>query len=498
MDFNVTFSKKDVSDYGRSIAENYDYISRDLKKWINGQKLKSGYIPALDTEVDCLWSSYMDTGSPDSKFLTRYKRMFIYDVALAFYAQVLQDSYSNNFSNSKQIAAKIMELLKKEEEKGTIGLLHFSYNTSIDSFIDPHIITCSNIWVFKALYAYMLHSGDLLCLDKITEYISNYIFPLQIMDREEEYSGFIKAGYKHPDATDYGYDIYNLSTQPQNQLSVPLIVIKHNGDFIDLLRLMIAVFDRYSVLTYLRNDLLTRHELAISALLRIIKRTDHNISWPAAIKLQGTTPIINWSRSVDHYTALASVFLGIDEEIPWESITVLQKEFITSVASIDIQRIDGKEETIPLAYGAKATGLIFFPSTYKEIFVPIEERERDRLTHCFHAEATAAGIIFLYRFAMETENPVYRRNALKFMTQLLEGLIIIHKNYKTIYRDKVVGMPYATKNITNYFSSLPSMAASAMFYLALEMLKTGYPYFTGVPLPAELMVKETARVKRSN
>ncbi len=475
-------TREDLLKYCTSLAKKFDYIKSDLEQWIDDQELYWESVEDLGVCLEGLWSSYKRTKSYDAKFLTEHKRMFVYDVALAHYVTILRDLRSDDFTRSKHITEKIIELLAAEELKGHIGLLHFSYSTSGDRFIDPYTITGSNLWVFKALYVYMLHSGDLTHFKTVTNYVLKYLFPLQIVDECHKAFGLIKAGYKHKSHKKYGHDIYD-SIHDESPLKnpVPLVVMEHNVDFIDLLRLMATLIDNYSIDTPIRDVLETRHALVMQAVIRLTKREDDKIYWPSAIKLDQSNGV-NWSYVVDHYTWLAATFLTIDPQIEWDSIKILKKDFTTDINSIEIKEMHDVRD-IPFLDNERAKGLIFFSPEHDDFFIHLDKRDIEKLSSIVQPEATAGGIISLYHFARLTSDTDKRTETFDFMLELLEGLQIIHKNFKAIFDGKVVGMPYATKNVQNYFTSLPSMASTATFFIALETIKTGYQYFIGVPLP---------------
>ncbi|MDX9701874.1 MAG: hypothetical protein RBU23_02405 [Candidatus Auribacterota bacterium] len=475
-------TKESLLSYCKILAKKYDYISEDLEKWIDKQELYWESVEDLDVCLEGLWSSYKRTKSYDAKYLTEHKRMFVYDVALAHYVCILRDLRADNFTRSKKTTDKIAELLAAEERKGSIALLHFSYSTSGDRFIDPYLITGSNIWIFKSLYAYMLHSGDLTHFNTITGYVTKYLFPLQILDENHKVFGLIKAGYVHKSPTKYGYDIYDkIDEEPPLKTPVPLVVIEHSVNFVGLLRLMASVIDAYSIDSSIRDILETRHAMTMQAIMRLARRENDKIYWPSAIKLDQADGV-NWSYVVDHYTWLAAMFIGIDPQIEWDSINILMKDFTAQINSIEIKEMHDVKE-IQFIDNRFAKGLIFFSPEHDDFYIDIDKKEEAKLASIIQPEATAGGIISLYHFAVTTPDNAKRGQAAAFMAELLEGLEIIHGNFKEIFNGQVMGMPYATRNIQNYFTSLPSMASTATFFIALETIRTGYRYFIGIPMP---------------
>lgn len=464
-----------VIEHAQQQAARYEDIRVSLERWLDQQRdaVRLGYIPQLGVQVRGLWASYEDTKSRWSKYLAYYDRMFTYDTALALYTQIIRDDRRGDFSESRTAVDVIMHLMRREHDKGRIGLLHFSYNTKEDSFIDPRKITGANIWMLKALYAYMIASGDLDYFQMLTGYVRDYLFPLQVLDSNHPAFGFVTAGYGHPLGMDQGgysiyADLYELNTPTQ------LVVLEHNADYIDLLRIMQFLLNKCELDTEgLSDELRLRHALVMQAAYRVRKGRH----WPTAIDLDGT---VNWSMAVDHYTWMASTFIGLDDDVAWQSVEVLNDEFTTTIDSLEIL-IGPIPRRIPL--DTDATGLIFFDRDFSDPYVTIAEDDRDKLENLIQPEATAGGIVFLYHFARHCNDDSRREKSLELLDTWLDGLAVIHETYSSLYTTG--GMPYATENTHNYFNSTPSMAATATYYMAIEVLATGYPFFIGVPLPEQ-------------
>lgn len=469
-----------------ALAKRFESTQKDLENWIDERPLSKTFIPDLNLSVDGLWSSYQKTSSIDSHYLTTYGRVFMYDTSLAFYSQIVRDIRKNDFSASRRVASLIVKLLQKEEKKGGVALLHFSYNTVNDCFIDPYIITGTNVWIFKALFAYMYHSNDTQNLNELVYDVVKYLFPLQNIDIKSPAFGLISAGYKHNDKTlSYGYDIYR-NTTPAKVLTrpVPLVVIDHNAAFADLLRLMALVIEKYPLQPELKEELSLRHSLVMKGLARTAEQSENSITWPAGICLDEHNGI-NRARISDHYSWGAATFLGINEEISWKSLCVLKNEFITEIDSIEIK--DGEQLVIKMfPDDLKAKGIPYFSVVNKESYINMSDQDWSKFKHLIQPDATSSAIIFLHAFAQATQDDRKRLTALQLIEDLVTGLGRIHHVFKLIHNGRQVGMPYATQNILNYFNSLPSMAASAQFFIALEILQTNYPYFLGVPVADSL------------
>ncbi|RJP60744.1 MAG: hypothetical protein C4541_03525 [Candidatus Auribacter fodinae] len=460
-------------------------IQNDLENWIDQQELNDARIADLDVAVDGLWASYGADKSDDSHFLNFYKRMFSFDTALALYAAVLRDIRAQSFDRSKRAVNVVMKLLRAEKKIGGVPLLHFSYNTYNDRYIDPYIVTGPNLWLFKALFAYMLHSGDLTHYDEILGFVICALFSLQVLNSDENGFGCIRAGYKHNDKTEsYGYDIFReCSAVDILKTPVPLIVLEHNAVYIDLLRLMTAVIDTHSPSQYLREELLIRHNLTMQAIERLSSSAEDSISWPAAIYLNSKIDNYDSSRVIDHYTWLAASFIGVDNTVPWKSINVIIKEFVSSITSLDIKQ-GSKIVSYPFGDKKEVKGLPFFSLTHQELFITLSVQDKESLRSIIQTDTTAIGIIFLTAFLRNSTDRDRNDRAIKLIKDLNSGLRNIYDKYLRIHHGFPSGMPFSSKNILNYFNTMPSLTASVSYFIALEVMRTGYAYFLSVPVPA--------------
>lgn len=472
---NEIKTQSDTVEIFKRLAQKYDTVSVDLKKWIDSQLEGKRANNSVGSDMTNLWESYKKSASYTKMWLADYGRVWVYDAALGLYAALC----INDFKTAKLAMDDFINLIRAEKKKGFKGLFHFSYNTRGDDFIDPREPQGATQWALKAMYAYMLQSGDLTYFDELTGYLRNDIFPLQILDKDHPAFGFLRAGYMHPEGLSQGgYNIY-YEIDSLNSLSHN-VAMEHNADFIDLLRIVTLVYDKYnsrlkSVNINFRDELRFRHALCMQAALRWNK----DGYWPTGFDELGNP---NWSKAVDHYSWLGGTFMGLGDVqgIAWKSVQILYNEFSTTVDSIKL--LYGKKEvSVKLAQPAK--GSIFFDKSFADQFVDISQKEREKLAVMIQPEATAGVIVALSDFALHTKNMYHRQFAVKYIDELLHGLATIHRTYNSQDGYKGGGMPYATEFIEGYFGPDPSMAATATYFIALNKLKTGYSYFIGAPLP---------------
>ncbi len=473
--FDNIKSDSDVEQVYKLYFKKYMSVSAELKKWIDSQLEGKRKNISVGSDMTNLWESYKKSASFTKRWLADFGRVWVYDAALGLYASLC----INDFNTAKMAVDNFMELIRAEKKKGYKGLFHFSYNTRGDDFIDPREPQGATQWALKSMYAYMLQSGDLTHFDELTGYLRNDILPMQILDKNHPAYGFLRAGYMHPEGLSQGgYNIYQ-EIDSLNSLSHN-VTMEHNADYIDLLRLVALVYDKYkdkitSVGDDFRTELRYRHALCMRAALKWNK----NSYWPTGFDEQGNP---NWSKAVDHYSWLGCTFIGVknNRDLPWKSIQVLNNEFSTTVKSIKL--LFGEKE-VAIILPEQAKGSIFFDKSFADQFVDISPAQRSKLAVMIQPEATGGVIVALTDFALRTKSPKRRKFALKYLDELLSGLATIHEAYNKQEGYKGGGMPYATEFIHGYFGPDPSMAASATYFVALNKLYSGYGYFIGVQLP---------------
>lgn len=458
-----------------NLTNRYSPIKEDLKLWVEKQGNLAEKNIALGVSMKYLWQSYQSSGSAYSKWLAGYGRVWTYDAALGLYSVLIQKDYER----AGLAVDNFMNVIRAEKKKGYKGLFHFSYNTRGDDFIDPREPQGATQWVLKALYAYMLETGDLSHFNELTSYVIKDILPMQILDPKHPAYGLLRQGYMHKKGLRQGgYNIYE-EVDELNVLSHG-VNMEHNADFIDFLRLITSVVDKYknrihSVGSDFRAELKKRHALCMQATLRI--RKDKH--WPTAFDQNGKP---NWSMAIDHYSWLSHAFMDVknNRDIPWESIKILYNEFTTTTKTITVFK-DRKLTKVELTKPAK--GLFFFTWDFQDSFVEMPHSDRLKLEEMIQPEATAGAIIMLMDFVLTSKNEERRKFAYDFMVDLFEGLAEIHKVYKTIEGYAGGGMPYATETIPDFFGPDPSLAAGVTYQIAITKLTNNYSNFLGIKAP---------------
>ncbi|MDX9703841.1 MAG: hypothetical protein RBU23_12490 [Candidatus Auribacterota bacterium] len=467
---------EEVEGVHRSLGELYEPVRKDLVGWVERQGEQAGVNIELGVDMKHLWQSYQSSNSFYSKWLAGFGRVWAYDAALGLYSVLAE----KNYQRARLAVDNFMEVIRAEKKRGYRGLMHFSYNTRDDQFIDPREPQGATQWVLKALYTYMLETGDLRHFKELTGYVRNDILPLQIVEPEHPAFGLLRQGYMHPKGlAQGGYDIYS-EIDELNVVSHG-VNMEHNADYIDFLRLVALVIDKYAdQLDYpdiekFRDEVRVRHALCMQG----AKRIRQGKYWPTAFAPNGEA---NWSKAVDHYSWLAHTFMGVkdDDDIPWDSIQILYNEFTTTIKAIHVLE-RRNEVVIPLSKPVK--GIFFFTSDFMDSFVDMPGPDRFKLEEMVQPEATAGAIIMILDFTLKTADPHRREFALAYVKELLEGLAEIHRVYKQTAGYTGGGMPYSTEIIHDFFTPDPSSAAVITYQLAIKKLQTGYSNFLGVSLP---------------
>ena len=467
-----------------TLARKYTATADLLDGWLDKQGTRAGSNKQVGTSFRNLWQSYQYTNNYASHYLAGAGRVWPYDSSLGLYAALAEKDYDR----ASKAVDNFIALMRAEKAKGYRGLYHFSYNTLGDDYIDPKEPMGSTLWVLKALYTYMLETGDMRYYEELTEHVRNDILTLQIINPDHPAYGYIRAGYTHPDGSLQGgsgiyLDIDKLNTVNEQAFS------EHLSDFIDLLRIMTHLADNRkprSADTAFRNELRDRHALAMQA----AKRVRQGVYFPTAFDEVGDP---NYSRAVDHYTWLSGSFMDVDEDLVWESIQVLKKDFTCQINSFTI--LEGKApKMVKLPKPIK--GLFFFAKDFSDPYVTIPFKDKYKLVNMIQPEATAGAIVVLSDFIRNTDNPTRRKIALDYLRELLDGLATLHQAYAKVYPGN--GMPYATVDIDGYFNSTPAMAATASYYVALQALDGDFPYFLSVPLPNSFSNPLTRNVNPKN
>jgi len=218
--------------------------------------------------------------------------------------------------------------------------------------------------------------------------------------------------------------------------------IEHNADMIDLLTIAYEVTGTAAYQTALTLLLAQIYDLWV---------TDHFVT---GIDSSGN---INYNVAIDNNTWVASALLQYDEETAWKCIDYVYNNFII---------------TSPEGY----LGCIFFTSAYSDDYVtPNPDYEK-----MIQPEATFGFIHLLIQYADLTANTERRSFCITLAKELYQSMLYFKKNTS----ESGIGIPYASMDILNMFSTIDCIASSGTAgYVTAEMANENLrKYFIGMNL----------------
>ena len=423
--------------------------------------------------------SYRDDPShPDAKFVARFGRIWIYDVALSIYA----DLKAGRLRQAGYQAGRIMQLALQEEARGFEGIWHFSYNTLGDSFIDPRGPTGANSWGLNASYAFILASGNAAALSWANRCVKEVLFGQQVMEMSDPRFGLVRAGFYNPTDLalgdgEMGYRVYEKTPHHRYEH----VILEHNADVAATFRLAFLATRRFAPeQAGFLEELIHRHDLLMRGIRRCFWQGDHFVS---AMDGQGRfcagtdgTP----SVAVDNNTWAAHVFLPYDLEMVLSSIRYVEERFLIQIPLAQV------EDLVAGDWGeSRLEGLYYFPSTFVDPFVQVASEYRPKMERIIQLEGTF-GFILLLKGAAEVFCRAWEGSRLRARAyEMHERITALQRLYGPF------GAPYASANIPDVFSTLHSVTTAATGAITTAILQGAAAPgdFIGVTPPPEFLVE---------
>ena len=460
-----------------SLAELRSKHLKSCLQFLDQQKLtESSPNDQVGFDFQGLRKSYKDNPShPEAKFIARFGRIWIYDIALSIYA----DLKVGRIAEAGDQVKRAMQLALREEELGYQGLWHFSYNTQGDSFIDPRGPTGANAWCLNAIYTFILTTWDVSVLRWANRTVQRYLFNQQVMDSKDPRYGLVRAGMYNAsdfaDGTDgIGYRAYQGDLNHQYEH----VILEHNADVAGTFRLAYRAIKQFAPQEKsLLDELIVRHDLLMQGMHRVFWQGDHFLS---AVNEKGEfyrgtdgTPSI----AVDNNTWSAHVFLPYDVPLARASIQYVQDRFLTRTPQALVE--DVPDANIP----HNLSGVFYFPATFSDPFVQVQTEHRPKMEQALHLEATFGFILFLMEAAAIVSDPAERNRLQEQACRLYEHAVTLQMLYGP------VEAPYASVNVPAIFSTLSSVTTAATGVVVAAAM-SGVPNgnFIGVTPPAEFIV----------
>ncbi len=427
-----------------------------------------------------------DPNHPDSKFVARFGRLWIYDVALSIYA----DIKAGRIRQAGYQVGRAMQLALQEESKGYKGLWHFSYNTREDSFIDPRGPTGANAWCLNSIYSFILTSGDTSALSWINRAVQEFLFSQQVTGSSDPRYGLFRAGLHNPDdlargSDQMGYKVYQDRANEQYEH----IILEHNADIAGTLRLAFRAAKRFAPQeTKFMEELIHRHDLLMRGIQRAFWQKDHFVS---AMDGQGKFYLGtdgNPSIAVDNNTWAAHIYIPYEMDIVRSSLKFVQEKFLTRTPFAHIE--DAPNGSSELGH---IEGVYYFPATFQDPFVDVPPQHRSKLELIFQLEAAYGLVLFMREMAALFSNPSERASLQARADDLYGHTVTLQRLYGPS------AAPYASANIPAIFSTLNSVTTAATGVVTSAIVRgASSDDFIGVVPPAEFTVSGKPPFKTAN
>ncbi len=452
-----------------------DYLKESLK-FLDRQMLIAPSVNGqIGFDFQGLRKSYReDPSHPDSRLVARFARIWIYDVGLNIYA----DLKSKRLRPAGNQAGRVMQLARREQEKGFKGLWHFSYNTQGDSFIDPRGPTGANAWCLNAIYAFVLATGEATLLSFANRAVKEVLFPLQSTAPEDPRCGLIRAGLYNADdmarGDGMGYRVYEGDLNRRYEH----VILEHNADCAGTFRLAFRATKRFAPQDReFLEALIHRHDLLMRGTRRSFWQGDHFVSAldPAGKFYAGTDGLP--SVAVDNNTWAAHVFLPYDWDLSRASIRYVEERFLIRTPPAMVEDLPGGSSPKELE------GLYYFTSTFQDPFVLVAPEHRVRMERLLHPEAAFGFVLFLKDAGDHAADPTEGRRLRERAKGLFDQAVSLQRMYGSS------AAPYASANVPAIFSTLHSVTTAATGAIASSILEgAAGDDFIGVVPPPEFTV----------
>jgi hypothetical protein len=397
-----------------------------------------------------------DPQNPDSESLAKYGRVWVYDQSLAVYAELKY----GHADHAKQAVDALIGLAEYERSKGFRGLLHFSYNTLEDDFVDPRGPLGANLWVLNSILAFMNETGDPIRLGWVNDVLQSYVFPQQVTEPTDPRFGLFRAGLENSAdvarGNAMGYHVYEGNTSEINS-QVEFCSLEHNADAITTLRLADRLNRRFGTAPALVAEIGRRHRMVMAALDRLwVCETDGQNHFVTGMNSDGT---LNRGVAVDNNTWPASVLLPYDEDRAWQCLQYTNRRFRTCDKGF--------------------VGLFFFENDFVDKYVNIPPEDRSHMESIIQTEATWGFVYCLKQFAATTDSPQREAEAQALMNEFVASMFA--------FQEHEHGTPYASRSIRNYFTTLQGIAGTGTaVVVCLELLGKPDDDFIGAHPSREL------------
>ena len=444
-------------------------IKEAADRFFERARLSEGFIASNGVQVPRgIFRSYLpDERNQDNQFLAAKPRFWSYDVALAVYYLLK----TGRADEARTVVDGLVSIARQERAKGFKGLWRFSY---APHYCDPRAPMGAVTWVFQALYAYILQTGDTRHLGWLNQQLYEMLLdensPLQRNDPSDPLYGLIKAGY-----TGVGQEV------------AEHFILEHQHNACRVLRLSYWATQRYAPgrRGFLKR-LVRRHDLLMTKIRELFYEDDEagTARFFTSLDAEGRP---NPSEAWDNSGWMA--WDAYDEELNWKTLNRLIDRFTVTLPASSFEGITPGR----IAPGERVHGLFFFTSSFRDPYVEANPRFQQML----QPEATFGVIIRLVHFAGRTQDPQRRRWAVERANELWHGGRDEQGEYGGMLRllqlydsENLPGYSYATLRVQDFFNSLRGIAANGTAGVLAAAFVNGVSIsdYLDVPAPPEMTV----------
>ncbi|MCB1196214.1 hypothetical protein KDK77_08515, partial [bacterium] len=397
-----------------------------------------------------------DESHPDYSYLVSHSRVTPYDISVSIFA----DLTNGDYPLARQKVSGLLRIMQMESEAGFNGVVHFNYNTEDDSYVNPQAPLGNTAWTLKAIYAYILATGDRSILTgqngQLIQNGMDFVMSQQVMIETDPRYGLFRAGLSSVETDGYG-----VMESTHNQYEH--VVTEHLTDIHDLLNLAYQVTG--NTLYQERRLLLDRQTLET-----LLVETDTTAYFLPNITPEGTP---GSGVAIDDLTWAGSMVLTMDH-LPLERRLELVRKLIQYVDDNFIVEHDpamDNAQSIQLTdqYIAQRSqisspaivGVKFFDGFFEDEFIAGMDWDNPTVMSV-QVEATLGYVHLLYQAASLTPDTAEQQRYIARIEFLMDNIQQFYEQHSTAN-----GIPYSTRNIENIQTTLDATIASETYRAVL-------------------------------
>lgn len=451
-------------------------VKQAVDRFFEKARLSQGFCASNGVRIPGgTYRSYLpDKENIDNQFLAAEPRFWSYDAALAVYYLLKTDRPTE----ARKVVNALVGIGRQEKEAGFKGLWRFSY---APHYIDSRAPMGAVTWVYQAIYAYILQTGDTRHLEWLNRQLDEMLLdensPLQRQDPADPLYGLVKAGY----------------TGNEDEVAEHFI-LEHQHNACRVLRLSYWTTQRYDPDNREFLEKLVRRHDSLMTKIRELFYEDGELGYARFFTSLDENGRANPSEAWDNSGWMA--WDAYDDDLSWKTLNRLMNRF---AITLPVSLFEGVMPDRARA-GERVRGIFFFTNTFKDPYVLANPKFQQML----QPEATFGVIIRLAHFAGHTTDPYRRQWAVDRANELWLGgqdkmgeyggmLRLLH-----LYDSKDhPGYSYATLRVQDFFNSLRGVASNGTAGVLAAAFVNGASItdYLDVPAPPEMTVGGRAPLK---